>query len=94
MTTRPTPQGPVVVLAMDNGEGRRPNTMGRHGLQEFSTSLDQVEEHLASGPMRALLVTGKPGSFLAGADLASFRELASPPDAAAFSHDGKVIFSR
>lgn len=94
VTTRPTPQGPVVVLAMDNGEGRRPNTMGRHGLQEFSTSLDQVEEHLASGPMRALLVTGKPGSFLAGADLASFRELASPTDAAAFSHDGKVIFSR
>ena len=94
VSTRELEGGPVAVVTLDNGEGRRPNTFGMAGLARFSAALDAVEGMVREGAVRGVIVTGKPGSFLAGADLNTFRGLADDSEAAAFPREGKAVFSR
>ncbi len=83
----------VAVLTLDNSEGRRPNTFGAQGLAEFATALARVHDLATAGEIHAAILTGKPGSFLAGADLKSFQALTDDEEALAFSRDGKEIFT-
>ena len=54
------------MITLDNGQDyNRPNTFSAGGMQSLSDALDEVERSEAT----ALLITGKPYSFSAGADL-------------------------
>ena len=54
------------LITLDNGQDyNRPNTFSAGGMQSLSDALDEVERSEAT----ALLITGKPYSFSAGADL-------------------------
>ena len=54
------------LITLDNGQDyNRPNTFSAGGIQSLNDAIDEVERSDA----KALLVTGKPYSFSAGADL-------------------------
>lgn len=58
--------GRGALLTLDNGaDPKRPNTFGPAGLQSLSDALDEIE----GADVKALLITSKPYSFSAGADL-------------------------
>ncbi|HWB71581.1 MAG TPA: enoyl-CoA hydratase/isomerase family protein, partial [Egibacteraceae bacterium] len=59
--------GRLALVTMDNGRDHtRPNTLGPGALASLEAALDAVE---AQPDTRGLLLTGKPHSFAAGADL-------------------------
>ncbi len=58
--------GRGALLTLDNGaDPKRPNTFGPGGLQSLSDAIDIIERE----ELRAVLITSKPYSFSAGADL-------------------------
>jgi 3-hydroxyacyl-CoA dehydrogenase/enoyl-CoA hydratase/carnithine racemase len=74
---------------MDNGIAERPNVFGREALESLAAVLPQLEaEELA-----ALVVTGKPGSFSAGADVNEFPRV-TPEEAMEASRVGHELFAR
>ncbi|MFN8223035.1 MAG: 3-hydroxyacyl-CoA dehydrogenase NAD-binding domain-containing protein [Gaiellales bacterium] len=61
--------GPVALVTIDNGEDwQRPNTFGPSALRSLAAVLDRLEDDR----WRALVITGKPLVFAAGADLEQF----------------------
>ncbi|WP_124039063.1 enoyl-CoA hydratase/isomerase family protein [Neoactinobaculum massilliense] len=84
----------AAVITLDNGEEHRPNTFGIGGVRSFEKAMDQVEEAVSSGQAGALVVTGKHGSFLAGADINHFLELGSFEEAYGYTSSGKAAFLR
>jgi len=58
--------GSGAIITLDNGaDPKRPNTFGPAGLQSLSDALDAIEQT----DIKAVLITSKPYSFSAGADL-------------------------
>ncbi len=58
--------GRAALLTLDNGaDPKRPNTFGPGGLDSLASALDEIEGQ----ELKALLITSKPYSFSAGADL-------------------------
>jgi len=82
--------GPVALVTIDNGEDHtKPTFFGRAALESLERLLPLLEE----GDWTALVLTGKPFVFAAGADVTEFpgatRELAI-----AGSHTGHELFGR
>ena len=72
--------GPLALLTIDNGEDwQKPTTLGRHALESLARALDEIEGQAWA----ALVVTGKPFVFCAGADIDQF-----PNAAADFAREG------
>jgi 3-hydroxyacyl-CoA dehydrogenase/enoyl-CoA hydratase/carnithine racemase len=66
----PLPDGGVLaVLALTAGDERRPTTLGPRGLAALHAALLAVRERAVAGEVAAVAVTGRPGCFVAGADL-------------------------
>ncbi|MDQ3874140.1 MAG: 3-hydroxyacyl-CoA dehydrogenase NAD-binding domain-containing protein [Actinomycetota bacterium] len=85
-----TPLGPLALVTIDNGEDwQRPTTFGRTALESLARALDEVERR----EWTALVLTGKPFVFAAGADIDQFpdatRELAREG-----SRAGHELFAR
>ncbi len=73
----------LALITLDNQAGlRRPNTLGPKSLKALNAALDELQQRASAGEIQAIAVTGKPGSFAAGADLALFSEVNSDYDRA------------
>jgi 3-hydroxyacyl-CoA dehydrogenase/enoyl-CoA hydratase/carnithine racemase len=87
---RDSPAGTVALVTMDNGDEERPNVLGRGALESLAALLPELEgERFA-----ALVLTGKSGSFSAGADLDEFPLVASREQAIEASRLGHDLFAR
>ena len=87
---RDSPAGTVALVTMDNGDEERPNVLARGALESLAALLPELEgERFA-----ALVLTGKPGSFSAGADLDEFPLVASREQAIEASRLGHDLFAR
>jgi 3-hydroxyacyl-CoA dehydrogenase/enoyl-CoA hydratase/carnithine racemase len=82
--------GTVAVVTMDNGDAERPNVFGREALESLAAVLPELED----GDFAALVITGKPGSFSAGADVDAFPRIASTDEAIEASRAGHDLFGR
>jgi len=81
----------VALVTIDNGEGpAKPSVFDAAALESLADTLDEVER----GGFAALLLTGKPSSFSAGADLNEFPELTRPGESAEAARAGHELFSR
>ncbi|GLI33124.1 3-hydroxyacyl-CoA dehydrogenase NAD-binding domain-containing protein [Desulforhabdus amnigena] len=62
-----SPVGKIAIVTMDNGHDyKKPNTFSEVALQSLNEALDQI---LAVGDVKGMMLTGKPYIFAAGADL-------------------------
>jgi 3-hydroxyacyl-CoA dehydrogenase/enoyl-CoA hydratase/carnithine racemase len=87
---RPELERPLAVVTIDNGaDHTKPTVFGRSAFE----SLDRVLGELESGDWAALVITGKPYFFSAGADLDEFSR-ASPELAREGSRTGHELFGR
>lgn len=75
--------------------GARVNLLSRDVLARLDVFLGELEALAANGSVRALVVrSGKPGTFIAGADVAEIRRVRSVEEGVAASRDGQRIFRR
>jgi 3-hydroxyacyl-CoA dehydrogenase/enoyl-CoA hydratase/carnithine racemase len=83
--------GSLALVTMDDGAGSaRPNVFGRKALESLAGLLPQLE----AGEFEGLVITGKPGSFAAGADLDEFPLIETRDQATAGSRAGHELFAR
>ena len=87
---RESPAGTVALVTMDNGDEERPNVLGRAALTSLAALLPELERERFA----ALVLTGKPGSFSAGADLDEFPLVSSREEAIEASRLGHELFAR
>ena len=81
----------VALVTMDDGSGEsRPNVLGRAALESLADLLPELEQ----GDFAALVLTGKPGSFAAGADLDEFPLIETKEQAIEGSRAGHELFGR
>ncbi|MGZ8693922.1 MAG: 3-hydroxyacyl-CoA dehydrogenase NAD-binding domain-containing protein [Gaiellaceae bacterium] len=86
-----TQLGPLALLTMDNGEDHtKPTVLGRSAIESGQRALDEIE----AGEWVALVVTGKPFVFAAGADIDEFPRVRSREEAIAGSRAGHDLFGR
>ena len=75
--------------------GEKVNKLGRALIEEFGPMLDQLEALGREGKIDAvILVSGKPGCFIAGADIQMFGEVKTAAAATALSAAGHELASR
>lgn len=84
-----TRSGDVAVVTIDDGSAR-PTVLGREALESLERCLDAVEQR----DWQALVLTGKPGCFAVGADIAQFSALPTAEAARAGSQAGHALFGR
>jgi 3-hydroxyacyl-CoA dehydrogenase/enoyl-CoA hydratase/carnithine racemase len=83
--------GPLALLTMDNGaDHTKPTVLGRTALESGRRALDELE----GGDWIALVVTGKPFVFAAGADIQEFPRVLTRQEAIAGSRAGHDLFAR
>jgi len=71
------------------------NVLSAAVLRSLDALLAQLESRIANGHIHALVIrSGKPGSFIAGADVREFAGLESAAEAKAASAEGQRIFRR
>ena len=71
------------------------NILSSEVLRSFDRLLAQLESRIANGQIHALGIrSGKPGTFIAGADVNEFIQLESAAEARAASAEGQRIFRR
>jgi 3-hydroxyacyl-CoA dehydrogenase / enoyl-CoA hydratase / 3-hydroxybutyryl-CoA epimerase len=81
----------VLVLTLDV-PGEKVNTLGKGMIAEFETLLGEVE---ADRSVRAVVVrSGKPDSFIVGADIKDFTRIVSAADGEALSRAAHAIFDK
>ena len=88
---RPELEGPLALVTIDNGaDHTKPTVFGRSAF----ASLERVLGELESDDWAALVITGKPYFFSAGADLEEFSLRADPELAREGSRTGHKLFGR
>src|SRR6266487_5215182 len=88
---RPELERPIALVTIDNGaDHTKPTVFGRSAFE----SLERVLAELESGDWAALVITGKPYFFSAGADLEEFSLRATPELARQGSRTGHELFGR
>lgn len=86
-----TAAGPLALVTMDNGaDHTKPTFLGRSALASAERVLDELE----SGDWAAMVLTGKPYVFCAGADIDEFPKISSREEAIAGSRTGHDLFAR
>jgi 3-hydroxyacyl-CoA dehydrogenase/enoyl-CoA hydratase/carnithine racemase len=86
-----TELGPLALVTIDNGEDyNKPSVFARAAME----SLDRTLGELESGEWIALVLTGKPYVFAAGADIKEFPKIRSREEASAGSRAGHELFAR
>jgi 3-hydroxyacyl-CoA dehydrogenase/enoyl-CoA hydratase/carnithine racemase len=83
--------GDVALVTIDNGEDwQRPTFLGRPAMESLADTLDELEH----GDFAALVLTGKPFVFCAGADIDEFPRIETREQAIAGSRAGHDLFGR
>ena len=81
--------GELAIVTIDNGEDHaKPSTFGRAALESLAATLDELER----GDFAAMVLTGKPFVFAAGADIDEFPDTAAEAELA--SRTGHELFAR
>jgi 3-hydroxyacyl-CoA dehydrogenase/enoyl-CoA hydratase/carnithine racemase len=79
----------LAIVTIDNGEDHtKPSTFGRAALESLASTLDELER----GDFAAMVLTGKPFVFAAGADIDEFPDTAA--EAELSSRAGHELFAR
>jgi 3-hydroxyacyl-CoA dehydrogenase/enoyl-CoA hydratase/carnithine racemase len=88
---RPGLERPLALVTIDNGaDHTKPTVFGRSAFE----SLERILGELETGDWAALVITGKPYFFSAGADLEEFSLRADPDRAREGSQTGHELFER
>jgi len=86
-----TPKGPLALVTMDNGEDyTKPTVLGRGAIESAHAVVEQLEH----GDWCAMVLTGKPYMFCAGADIKEFPKVRTRDEAIAGSRAGHELFAR
>jgi 3-hydroxyacyl-CoA dehydrogenase/enoyl-CoA hydratase/carnithine racemase len=86
-----TEAGPLALVTMDNGEDyTKPTVLGRSAFD----SAQRVVAELEQGEWVAMVLTGKPFVFCAGADIDEFPKISSREEAIEGSRGGHDLFGR
>ena len=67
------------------------NALNMPTLDDIERALDETAER---GARAAVIISGKPNSFVVGADIRMLRDVESAPDAASISHRGHELLGR
>ena len=87
-----SPAGKIAIVTMDNGEDyRKPNNFGLGGLASLNECLDRVT---AEPGVKAMVLTGKPYIFGAGADLTQVPLIKTKEQAREIARAGHAAFKR
>jgi 3-hydroxyacyl-CoA dehydrogenase/enoyl-CoA hydratase/3-hydroxybutyryl-CoA epimerase len=89
--TRTLDQDGVLLLSLDV-PGQPVNTLGREVMEEFQTILAELEDGL--GVTAVVFASGKPSSFIAGADIHEFEKIRSALEGEALSRAGQALLDR
>lgn len=81
-----------VLLVKLNSPGSKVNSLGAELMAEFEATLKEIETNPAV--KAAVLISGKPGCFIAGADIRMLEKCKSVDEARKVAHDGQLIFNR
>lgn len=81
----------IAVLSMDL-PGEPVNVLRRDAMEQASARLDEIQN--APDVRGVVFTSGKPDSFIAGADVNMLATCETADDATALSRDGKAIFDR
>ncbi|HEY5847340.1 MAG TPA: 3-hydroxyacyl-CoA dehydrogenase NAD-binding domain-containing protein, partial [Microlunatus sp.] len=88
----PHTSGPAVLITLDNGHDHtRPNSVGPHGLASLNAAIDAA---LARDEVVAIMITGKPFIFAAGADLTLIGKITNREQAVAIGRIGHAVFDK
>jgi 3-hydroxyacyl-CoA dehydrogenase/enoyl-CoA hydratase/carnithine racemase len=83
--------GDVALVTIDNGDDwTKPTFLGRAALESLLALLDELE----CGDFAAMVLTGKPFVFCAGADMTDFPKVRGSEEAATGSRAGHELFGR
>lgn len=83
--------GRGALITLDNGaDPKRPNTFGPAGLASLSDAIDEIERE----DLKAVLITSKPYSFCAGADLGPGGIMTSGLSPRQVAETGHAVFRR
>jgi 3-hydroxyacyl-CoA dehydrogenase/enoyl-CoA hydratase/carnithine racemase len=86
-----TSLGPLALVTMDNGEDyTKPTVFGRSAFESAVGVIDRLEQE----PWVAMVLTGKPYVFAAGADIEEFPKIQSRAEAIEGSCAGHELFGR
>ena len=86
-----TEAGPLALVTMDNGEDwTKPTVLGRSAFESAAGVVGELE----SGDWVAMVLTGKPFVFCAGADIDEFPKISSREEAIEGSRAGHDLFGR
>ncbi|HEY2147339.1 MAG TPA: 3-hydroxyacyl-CoA dehydrogenase NAD-binding domain-containing protein, partial [Pirellulales bacterium] len=87
------PEPDIAILTLDNPE-KGANVLSSAALAEFSAHLDHLEQH--PGLAGLIIRSGKPGSFIAGADLREFAASLDAPktEIVGICNRGRKLFER
>jgi 3-hydroxyacyl-CoA dehydrogenase/enoyl-CoA hydratase/carnithine racemase len=86
-----TKLGPLALVTMDNGEDyTKPTVFGRAAMESGFALMEQLEQ----GGWIAMVLTGKPFVFAAGADIKEFPKIRDREEASAGSRAGHELFTR
>ena len=86
-----TKLGPLALVTMDNGEDyTKPTVLGRGAMESALALMEQLEQ----GDWVAMVLTGKPFVFAAGADMKEFPKIRDREEASAGSRVGHDLFTR
>ena len=86
-----TEAGPLALVTMDNGEDwTKPTVLGRSAFESAARVVGELE----SGDWVAMVLTGKPFVFCAGADIDEFPKISSREEAIEGSRAGHDLFGR
>jgi len=87
-----SPTGKIAVVTMDNGEDyKKPNSFGLGGMASLNECLDRIEKE---PDVKAMVLTGKPYIFGAGADLTQVPLIKTREQALEIAQAGHAAFKR
>lgn len=81
----------VLVVTIDSPNAKV-NSLGAEISEEFETILRDLETN--SSVNSAVLISGKPGCFIAGADIGMLEKVQSADEATRISHGAQLMFER
>uniref|UniRef100_A0A336KZW8 Trifunctional enzyme subunit alpha, mitochondrial n=1 Tax=Culicoides sonorensis TaxID=179676 RepID=A0A336KZW8_CULSO len=83
--------GDVFVITLDS-PGSKVNSLGEEVFAEFESLFREFETNPSVNS--AVLISGKPGCFVAGADISMLEKCKSVEEALKVSHNGQLMFNR
>lgn len=81
----------VLVITLDS-PGSKVNSLGADVTREFEAIIKDFETNAAANS--AVLISAKPGCFVAGADISMLEKCKTAEEAQKISHEGQLMFNR